>query len=452
MPDSIANDYTQGYTNQISLAIPTNETSLKTTIFDSAMNHQLLTSNSRSISNIPPGNEFSVSVQTELFNNLKQVKFSGQLMLTNPQGSKWTVYLHLGHIFYASGGTHSVRRWYRNLTTFLPEETANIATWEAEAGETVVDGSNRCWQYQLLCSWVKQGKITREQATKIIWSNLIETWFDATQSKQATYELKQLPSSSQGITLLDGSRVVAEVERQRLAWEKARIDNFNLNQAPVIRQLEQMQQSTSATVFQMLGNLLDGQKNLRDLGIEMKRKPITVASFLLPYIQSGLVELVNVPDLPAPVLAASTTTVEQPLIACVDDSPLICQSMEKFLTAKGYRFTGINDPLRAFSVLLALKPDLIFLDLVMPNTNGYEVCEKLRRISHFRNTPIVILTGNDGVIDRMKARMVGASGFLSKTKVNAGVVVEVLNKHLRHCTLSQLQISDSNLVSTSKAA
>lgn len=411
---------------------------------------QLPGSNAQSIPNSSSGEEFNTSAQAELFTNLKQVKFSGQLILTNTQGTKWTLYLHSGHIFYASGGTHAVKRWYRTLATFLPEDTANITVWEAEAGEIAVDGSNRCWEYELLCTWVKQGKVTREQATKIIWSILVEVWFDATQDKQVAYELKQLPSPSQGIILLDGGRITAEVERQRLLWQKAQADSINLNYAPVIRQIEQMQQSTSPTVFKMLSDLLDGQKSIRDLGIEMERKPLTVTCFLLPYIQSGLVELTNVPDLPTPVSAVSCNILEKPLIACVDDSPLICNSMEKFLTAQGYRFTGINDPLRAFSVLLALKPDLIFLDLMMPNTNGYEVCEKLRRISYFRNTPIVILTGNDSVIDRMKAKMVGASGFLSKSKVDAGAVVEVLNKHLRHCTLSQLKLNDSNAMASGR--
>ena len=419
------------------------------------MNHQV-SSDSNSIS-IGSSNlameEFNLATQAELFANLKQVRFSGQLILTNPTGNKWTIYLHAGHIFYATGGSHPVKRWYRNLATVLPDRTAEFSTWESEASELAMEDSNRCWQYQLLCLWVQQKKITREEATKIVWLNSIETWFDATQTKEISYELKQAPSSSKGIVLIDGSRVIAEVERQRVAWEKAQVAHFNPNQAPVIKQMEQMQQSTSAHVFQMLSQLLDGQKTLRDLAIEMKRKPLTVIGFLLPYIQSGLVELVNVPDLPAPVLTELTTTkVEQPLIACVDDSPLICQSLEKFLSRRGYRFIGINEPLRAFSVLLALKPDLIFLDLMMPDTNGYEVCEKLRRIPNFRNTPIVILTGNNGVVDRMKAKMVGASDFLNKKEVDGEAVLEVLNRHLRHCTLSQLKVSESSNVGKSKQA
>ena len=390
--------------------------------------------------------EFDQSAQAELFSNLKQVRFSGQLVLKEPKGDSWTVYVHLGYVLYATGGIHPVKRWYRNLRIFLPEHTGEISQWESEISGTAVGEYNRCWQYELLCSWVKQGKITREQATKIVWANLLEVWFDLTQKPDVTYELIQAQSSSEGIVLLDGNRLVAEVARKKAAWDKARLSDYSPNQAPIIRDIEQLQERTSPTVFQMLSQMINGQKTLRDMALEMKRELPTVINFLLPYVQSGLVELDDIPDQPAPLLAASATSndVHKPLIACVDDSPLISQSLEKFLSKAGYRFVGINDPLRAFSVLLALKPDLIFLDLMMPNTNGYEVCEKLRRIPLFRNTPIVILTGNDGVIDRVRTKMVGATDFLSKAKVDGGAVLDVLEKHLRHCTLSQLHMSQSS--------
>ena len=74
----------------------------------------------------------------------------------------------------------------------------------------------------------------------------------------------------------------------------------------------------------------------------------------------------------------------------------------------------ITNPLQGISILLDRKPDLIFLDLVMPNTNGYELCTFLRKTSAFQNTPIVILTGHDGVIDRVRAKLSGSSEFLAK--------------------------------------
>jgi chemotaxis family two-component system response regulator PixG len=167
----------------------------------------------------------------------------------------------------------------------------------------------------------------------------------------------------------------------------------------------------------------------------MKRDIVEVTRSLLFYIQMGLVELVTIPDLPSPVstpvpkIPVALTTPTGPLIACVDDSPLVCQTMEALLTASGYQFVGVEDGLRAFSILIARKPEVIFLDLVMPNTNGYEICAKLRKLAFFRNTPIVILTGNDGIVDRVRAKLVGASDFLSKP-VEAETVLSVIHKHL----------------------
>jgi len=119
-----------------------------------------------------------------------------------------------------------------------------------------------------------------------------------------------------------------------------------------------------------------------------------------------------------------------PLIACIDDSPLMCQTLEKILTTANYQFIGINDPLRAIAILLARKPELIFLDLVMPNANGYEICGQLRRLSIFKHTPIVILTGNDGIVDRVRAKMVGSTDFLGKP-VNPDQVLSTILKYIK---------------------
>ena len=53
-------------------------------------------------------------------------------------------------------------------------------------------------------------------------------------------------------------------------------------------------------------------------------------------------------------------------------------------------------------------------DLVMPIANGYEVCSQIRRISSLKEIPVIIVTSNDGIADRVRARLVGASGFLGK--------------------------------------
>lgn len=117
-------------------------------------------------------------------------------------------------------------------------------------------------------------------------------------------------------------------------------------------------------------------------------------------------------------------------VVYVDDSPTDSQAMEKIVQKIGCGYESVSDPLKALPLLLEIKPKLIFLDLVMPFTNGYEICAQIRRTSTFKKTPIIIVTSNGGIIDRVRARFVGASGFFSKPVMEERVL-KVLKKHLK---------------------
>ncbi|MGB3295485.1 MAG: response regulator [Phormidesmis sp.] len=119
-----------------------------------------------------------------------------------------------------------------------------------------------------------------------------------------------------------------------------------------------------------------------------------------------------------------------PRIVYIDDSPADSRAMSEVVESLGYQYTNIPDPLLALPMLIELKPKLIFLDLVMPIANGYEVCSQIRRISAFKEIPVVIVTSNDGIADRVRAKLVGASGFLGKP-IQHEKVSKVLKKHLR---------------------
>lgn len=95
----------------------------------------------------------------------------------------------------------------------------------------------------------------------------------------------------------------------------------------------------------------------------------------------------------------------------------------------GYRCFGIQDPLKIMLGLIRNKPNFIFLDLLMPIVNGYEVCEQIRKTPSLKDVPVIILTGKDGLIDRMRSKMVGATGFLGKP-VDEDAVLKMLEKYL----------------------
>ncbi|NJK63762.1 MAG: response regulator, partial [Synechococcaceae cyanobacterium SM2_3_1] len=69
------------------------------------------------------------------------------------------------------------------------------------------------------------------------------------------------------------------------------------------------------------------------------------------------------------------------------------------------------------------------LDLMMPVVNGYEICAQIRRVSGLKSVPVVILTSNDGVVDRVRAKMVDSTDFLAKP-VDPKKLLETMQRHL----------------------
>lgn len=116
-------------------------------------------------------------------------------------------------------------------------------------------------------------------------------------------------------------------------------------------------------------------------------------------------------------------------IACIDDSPTVLQAIKGFLDDKSLSVVLISDPVKALMQIIRTRPDLILLDVTMPNLDGYELCSLLRKHPGFRGTPIVMVTSSTGFIDRAKAKLVGASGYLTKPFTQTDLL-KIVFKHL----------------------
>ncbi|MEH2339921.1 response regulator [Nostoc sp.] len=114
------------------------------------------------------------------------------------------------------------------------------------------------------------------------------------------------------------------------------------------------------------------------------------------------------------VTAATVTAQKAHKIISVDDSPTILKEISHFLENENFSVVTINDPLKAVLSIIRHKPDLILLDLNMVGIDGYELCRIIRNNSIFQNTPIIFVTGSKGIVDKVKAKLVGASGYLTK--------------------------------------
>ena len=361
-----------------------------------------------------------------LLNNLKKQSFTGiahiKTKVDEPR-IHWNIYFNEGRLIWADGGIHSQKSWQRHLSKYCSKVDLKQIDFSDRQ-------DYRCSEYYTLGVLLQRGMAAPESITQLVTSKVVEALFDIfQQEKSIPLELKpeqlslmaMIGETSDNFAIgIELDSCFKRMQQQWSAWVKSGFASVFPDRAPKIKSKEQLKQSVPPVVYQNFTKLLDGRRSLRDLAIGMNKELLLLTKSIYPYVHKGLLELVQVPDLSvaenssASSNAPSATSKSKHLIACIDDSPQICQIMNQIVIKAGYQFVGIQQPIQAVPKLIGVNPKMIFLDIGMPILNGYEVCTQIRRVSKLQEVPIIMLTGNDGVFDRVKAKVCGASDFLSK--------------------------------------
>lgn len=102
------------------------------------------------------------------------------------------------------------------------------------------------------------------------------------------------------------------------------------------------------------------------------------------------------------------------LILVVDDSPTIRKLISGKLEKVGHEVVCAEDGVDAMARIETAVPDLVLLDITMPRMDGYEVCKMIRGREATKNVPVIMISGKDGFFDKVRGRMAGASGYITK--------------------------------------
>jgi len=234
---------------------------------------------------------------------------------------------------------------------------------------------------------------------------------------------------------LELEEVLVYFQERVQAWQKYSTLIKSPHQRPYL--FSQGGSNTNSPDLLKLSNILRGM-SIRQLALALNQDELKIAKFLSPFIQRGEVylrdpqttyqKLPTIPQIPSPIdsLRSNVKTFK---IACVDDSPTILDEMHRFLNHEEYEVTKIDDPVKAAAVLFKLKPDLVLMDITMPEINGYKLCSLLRNSVALRETPIVMVTGRSGLVDKARARVTGATDYLVKP-FTRGSLLAVVEKYL----------------------
>lgn len=323
---------------------------------------------------------------------------SGCLQISSG-GSSWFLYLEQGKLIYASDISDPFGRLDRHLRRLSVQAPSLVSAvrvqvrlmFEMPAAEAVIQNND----YRAICWLVEQQHFTPEQAATLIESlakEVIETFLPI---QTGSYEFveQDLLADFPKFCQLDLRTLVEDCQNQVRRRQVATpipvaSERFNFTSSGAVPISKPLQQALTATP------------------ISLDQTPATQNS-----------QSINTPN-------SKTYT-----IACIDDSPTVLQAINAFLDDKSFSVVLINDPIKALMQIIRSKPNLILLDVTMPNLDGYELCSLLRKHPTFKATPIIMVTSNTGFIDRAKAKLVGASGYLTKPFTQSDLV-KIIFKHL----------------------
>ena len=137
------------------------------------------------------------------------------------------------------------------------------------------------------------------------------------------------------------------------------------------------------------------------------------------------------------------TSLTQATIMMIDDESTTMEVMQAFLEEAGYqRFVLLDDSSHALEKIEAVQPDIVLLDLMMPNVSGFEILQWVRRHSHLAHTPILILTSSTDAETKLKALDQGATDFLAKPVDSSELILRVRNTLAAKAYQNQLAYYD----------
>jgi len=216
---------------------------------------------------------------------------------------------------------------------------------------------------------------------------------------------------------IDCNAVLQKIEQRQTQWKQYLAALNSVHAIPYIKDGALSVISHEPTK-QHLQRWVNGKRSLAEIAEALEQDPLLLAPFYFRWVNEGLVDFnFGIYELE-----------KLPVILSVDDSPIV-QAMIRRTLCESYEVISASSAMEALGILNRRQVDLILLDVTMPEIDGFEFCSTIRKMSKFKNTPVIMLTAKDGLIDRARGHMAGTNRYLTKP-VNKEELLKAIQEYI----------------------
>ncbi|MFM7363240.1 MAG: response regulator [Cuspidothrix sp.] len=340
--------------------------------------------------NTVPISRYRFFQQLQPINLLKKIthnSFTGYLQVFS-ESSAWSIYMDQGKLVYAGYSEEMFEPLYRNLKQ-LSKHISTIPRGINEQVRTIfeknIENENQSIpnpDYLAICWLVNQKYISHLQAGVLIENLALEVLSSLLDLKYGSYEL--IPHSF--------------------------LDNLPKFCHLTLRTLVEQCQAGVKADFQGLDFATDNQTQT----VQKYQQLLHTSNY-----ENNIQQEQYFPS----------SEKKKCSIFCIDDDRDILNDITDFLDDQIFDVIKFTNSSQALMEVLRVQPDIILLNIKMPNLDGYEVCLLLRKHIIYQNIPVILMTERMGLRDRVKAKFVKANGYLEKP-FSQGDLLKIIFHHI----------------------
>jgi CheY-like chemotaxis protein len=221
---------------------------------------------------------------------------------------------------------------------------------------------------------------------------------------------------------LNFSLILAEMRHRQKEWKLLTPTIPSMDAVPIIGE-GSLSMTADITASKHIEQWVDGVRSLVDIAEGLNKDPLQIAKIYINWIRTNLL-VFKTKD-----REGITKKEELPIVLCVDDSPIVQIALKRVLSDR-YQVEIAGNAGDALNIIYNQRISLMLLDVSMPDIDGLELCRTVRKISKFKDIPIIMLTAKDGLIDKMKGQIAGSTRYLTKP-FNNQELLEVIGNYIK---------------------